>query len=389
MSDVVTPAEDVGKDRAASPDYMLEASEWGVSVVVCCHNSAERLPQTLAHLAAQVVPEELRWEVIVVDNASTDATAEVATASWPAGASAPLRIVAEPQPGLSYARDLGFAEARYEIVSFVDDDNWVCPEWVCVASDVMSEHADVGACGGLIEPVYEAHPPPWAEHFIRRYAVGDQGAGQGYVVGTRGWLWGAGLTVRRSAWRQLSSRGFRSLLVGRTGACLTSGEDVELCLALRLAGWRLWYEPRLRMQHFLSARRLNWSYLRRLHRAFGAAHLGLSPYFYAVNERDRAEAEGVIQTLRRSWHIRALVSLLRLLPRGYTVVVSRFTRGEGDARVLQVEHDLGRLGELLRQRGSYGRRIRDVSDARWWRADSTMHEVVGWASSTNTPVVPG
>jgi GT2 family glycosyltransferase len=44
----------------------------GVSVVVCCHNSASRLPTTLHHLAAQEVPRDLGWEVIVVDNASTD-----------------------------------------------------------------------------------------------------------------------------------------------------------------------------------------------------------------------------------------------------------------------------------------------------------------------------
>jgi len=50
----------------------------GVSVIICCYNSVKRLPVTLAHLKSQVVFGQIPWEVIVIDNASTDRTAEVA-----------------------------------------------------------------------------------------------------------------------------------------------------------------------------------------------------------------------------------------------------------------------------------------------------------------------
>src|ERR1700730_6467372 len=116
----------------------------GVSVVICCHNSAQLLPQTLSHLAAQELTDVV-WEVIVIDNASTDETARVARESWPPGNPAPMRVINEPQLGLSYARWCGFKEARYEFVCFVDDDNWVCPGWVRTVSEVMTTHPEVGA----------------------------------------------------------------------------------------------------------------------------------------------------------------------------------------------------------------------------------------------------
>ncbi|MCY7278070.1 MAG: glycosyltransferase family 2 protein, partial [Phormidesmis sp. CAN_BIN44] len=128
----------------------------GISIVICCYNSAQRLPETLAHLAAQAIPSTVPWEIIIIDNASTDNTADVARASWLSTSSAPLHIIHEPQQGLSYARLRGFCESTYDVISFVDDDNWVCPEWVQTVSEIMTQHPHVGACGGCSEAVLDS-----------------------------------------------------------------------------------------------------------------------------------------------------------------------------------------------------------------------------------------
>jgi glycosyltransferase involved in cell wall biosynthesis len=322
----------------------------GVSVVICCHNSAERLPNTLAHLSAQKVPAGISWEVLVVDNASTDATAEVARQHWPKDTPAPLRIVNEPWPGLSHARQRGFAEATGDIISFIDDDNWVCPEWVATVSDLMTTHVDVGACGGAGEAVAETALPWWFEKFQGDFAVGPQAADAGDVTWTRGYLWGAGLAIRKAAWSQLIGNGFHSLLTDRQGASLSAGGDTELCFALRSAGWRLWYEPRLRFKHLLPAGRLRWSYLRNLHRGFGASEAVLDAYHIA-RKGGLAKRKGrFLQNVCLRQMIIETKELLRF--RG-KLLRAPWQPLEGDPDVLDIERLTGKIRELLRTRGTY------------------------------------
>jgi glycosyltransferase involved in cell wall biosynthesis len=334
----------------------------GVSIVVCCHNSAGRLPETLAHLARQRATG-IPWEVIVVDNASTDGTAEVARRLWPELPPAPLRIVRESRLGLSYARQRGLAEARYELVSFVDDDNWVCSGWVQTAHEIMASHPDVGACGGFNEAEFETPAvPQWFQEYQGCYSVGAQGSAPGDVTWTRDWLWGAGLTVRQSAWRALADAGFRPRLVDRRGVALTSGGDHELCAALRLAGWRLWYDPRLCLMHFLPSFRLTWKYLRRLHRGSGPATVGLDAYNAALQRAPQTPKD----RLKRTWTGQVLIAL-RCLARNGAGLLAHGRPSEGNRRVLNVEFWFGRLAELLTKRHAYERALAEVAHARWRR----------------------
>src|SRR5207247_393824 len=93
------------------------------------------------------------------------------------------------------------------------------------------------------------------------------------------------------------------------GKELSAGGDAELCYALRLAGWRLWYEPRLNMQHFMTPERLNWGYLRRVSRGFGAATTGFDPYEMAL----RGEPSNSIERWRRTWSWQTLGTVKALL----------------------------------------------------------------------------
>ncbi len=352
---------------STEPQYRGDVGEWVASIVICCHNSARRLPETLAHLAAQHVEQGLPWEVIVVDNASTDATSDVARAAWPSEAPAPLRIVCEPKPGLSNARRRGFSQARYEIISFADDDNWVCPDWVQLVAETMDQHPEVGACVGLIEPVDEITPPPWMEQFVRRYAVGAQGDTEGDITSSRGWVWNAGLTGRKSTRQCLENSGLRTLLLRGERTKLSACEDVEICGVLRRAGWRIWYNPRMRMRHFLPASRLNWSYLRGLYYGFGATDLRLLPYQYALDDDSGGRVQ---QRLKRVWQMQAVMSLARLLRHGHKLAL----------------FPLRKPLELLRQRGAYNRRIREIQDAPWARLRRGATHTQSHAHPSSHPV---
>jgi glycosyltransferase involved in cell wall biosynthesis len=327
----------------------------GVSIVICCYNSAERLPNTLAHLSTQKVPSDLSWEVIVVDNASTDNTVEVARQHWSKAVRAPLRVVSESRPGVTHARRRGFTEAKYEIVCFVDDDNWVCQEWVSIVSELMTTRPNVGACGGAGEAVSKTDLPWWFEKFQSHYAVGPQSESTGDVTFTRGYLWGAGLAVRKSAWSQLIEKGYQPLLTDREGAALSAGGDTELCFALRLTGWRLWYEPRLKFKHLLPSSRFQWSYLRALYRGFGAAEAVLDAYQFARNGGLAKRKGRFLQNACLRQMIIETKALLRFRGKLLRAIWQPL---EGDPDVLDIERLAGKIRELWRTRDAYEQHLR-------------------------------
>ncbi|MEO1350626.1 MAG: glycosyltransferase [Cyanobacteria bacterium J06635_15] len=347
----------------------------GVSVIICCHNSAQELPPTLQHLATQQVSPDLPWEVVVIDNASVDTTAQVAQTCWPQEAPAPLRIVHEPKLGLINARYRALAEAKYEILSFIDDDNWVCPIWVQTVAELMAKRPEVGACGGQNIPEFDGQKPGWFDLNGKSYAVGIQGPESGGdITWSQARLLGAGLTIRKSAWQQLVDNGFRSLLVGCKGKALNRGEDTELCFALVLAGWHLWYEPRLQLRHFLTADRLHWRYLRKLRRGGGRATLGFDPYRFALETCDRnhritfwweVNQPSAQQPIQPIWRQQFLTALRDLLSRPRVLVQSLIWPMEGDKNALKVETQIGRLTELFRERDTYDVNIKAVREAAW------------------------
>ena len=337
----------------------------GVSVVICCYNSAARLPETLRRLAAQQVPAGLSWEVIVVDNQSTDNTTDVTLSSWPEDAPAPLRLVHEAELGLSHARERGRLEARYAFISLVDDDNWVDPNWIAVVNEVLVSHPEVAACGGDIEAVCETRPPRWFASQQRNFAVGIQGASPGYIADPPGYLFGAGLTIRRSAWENLLRNGFEQVVGDRKGAGALGGGDLELCFALRLAGWKLWYEPRLRLCHFIPSSRLRWSYLRRLYRGTAVVGVHLAPYIMALQEMNATESAGrgeqtknkLLQSAMHAWG-KGVLNLFRILRGNFQLL-------------LRIEHVAARELEYRRQGRRFEEMVQRIRNAPWRRRASS------------------
>jgi len=340
-----------------------EETARGVSFVICCHNSATRLPPTLDHLMAQRNTMAIPWEVVVVDNASSDNTSTVAKSHWRTDAPAPLRLISEPTPGKTYALNRAFVEAKYEYLCIIDDDNWVSPDWLTLLVETLDRHPDVAVCGGAGAGVFETAAPEWFAKYQRYFAVGEQAEQAGYLP-SQEVLWGAGMGVRRSAWRQLMETGFHPMLTCRKGSSLSSGGDAELCVAFSLAGWRLWYEPQLRYKHFIPSGRMRWDYVRRLFRAFGEASVHFDSYAAVIQD----QPVGWRERLRRTWLWNVQTAIRNLLRMRRTLLLSRRMPLENDLEVIAVEGHLGRLQELLRQAGSYGRRRRAIRQ--WFRGVS-------------------
>ena len=151
------------------------------SVVVPAHNEADTLPAALASLAAQRCPAP--YEVIVVDNASTDATATVA-------ASAGATVVAEPQLGVCRARQTGVAAARGEIVVSTDADTTLPADWLARIDATFQAHDAAGApVIAVAGPCRYVDPPWWAATipplwFAAIAALAEAGRGVRYITAT-------------------------------------------------------------------------------------------------------------------------------------------------------------------------------------------------------------
>ncbi len=230
----------------------------GVSVIICCYNSAARLPETLKHLAQQNLPPNILFEVIVVNNASTDNTAAVAENEWQKyQSSGEFRIVDEKKPGLSYARQRGAKEATCGCIVFCDDDNWLAPDYLHNAFRIMESDPQIGALGGRSTAVTDdVKLPDWFEGLQNGFAVGPQAEHEGDVSKTC-MLWGAGLVTRKNIFLHCYPDYFPAIMSDRKGDFLSSGGDNEFCYRLLLKGYKLFYDEKLRFIHFIS--KVRWS----------------------------------------------------------------------------------------------------------------------------------
>jgi cellulose synthase/poly-beta-1,6-N-acetylglucosamine synthase-like glycosyltransferase len=229
---------------------------------------------------------EGQWEVLVVDNASTDGTGNFVM-QWSQRLPS-LRVVREPTPGLANARLCAIREARYENLCFIDDDNLPDADYLQIACEILQSHQDVGMIVARTELHELADPPEWFKEVGGCYAVGPQASTESYLSATAH-CWGAGCVVRNSALRQLLDSGFRFLLSGRVGSKQLAGEDTEMALALNIIGWRTYYSDRLVVGHAIDPSRMSIQDLKKICTGFGCSATVLGVY------------EGVLEGGMRRW----------------------------------------------------------------------------------------
>lgn len=315
----------------------------GVSVVICCYNSRRLLPKTLRTLFRQKTPPWLNWEIIVVDNASTDGTsAEAERLFRESSFTMPFRVVSEPEPGLSHARKKGVETSRYDFVIFCDDDNQPHSDYVARVFEIMSGDTKIGILGGMSRGSFEVEPPFWFEDWKGSFAIGKQHNLQGDITDSKGYVWGAAMAVRKSAWVKLQEAGFRSRLSDRKGTALSSGGDTELCYAVRNLGYKIWYDESLKFVHYMPVSRVNWNYLSKLFRGFGEASFGLDAYNVRGNGRKRA----IRRPRKEIWKV------LKILRKpNYKMLLHPRSRKEGNQDIPMVEYCIGRIESIISGRG--------------------------------------
>lgn len=259
----------------------------GVSVILCCYNSANRLPETLKYLAKQKTTSAFPWEIILVNNNATDNTVETAITLWEAlGEPVPMQVVDEVNPGLSFAREKGMSVAAYTVFLFCDDDNWLQQDYVETVFTTFSENPELGALGGWSEAAFEAEKPEWFDVFSGNFAVGKPIPETGLLDTANQFIYGAGLALHKDAIQKLKEKGFKNILTDRKGNQLSSGGDVEFIYGLKLIDIPVMFNEALFFYHYMPKARMQWEYLIKLRTSMYWSNFVLGIYLDAFKDEE-------------------------------------------------------------------------------------------------------
>ena len=240
-----------------------------LSVVMSTFNRGELLDGAIRSVLAQDPGRTPPFELIVVDNNSTDGTRTIVDRFIRVDGR--VRYLFEPRQGLSHARNAGIAAARAALVAFTDDDVRAEPDWVAAVVRAFDEYPGADAAGGRVLPIWPAEPPGWLtpDHWAP-LALADHGAAPVTIGPERPiCLVGANLAVRHEVFDAIG--GFATELQ-RVKDGIGSLEDHEFMLRLLGAGRTAVYDPRIVIHAEIQPNRLERTYHRRWHRGHGHFH---------------------------------------------------------------------------------------------------------------------
>lgn len=226
-----------------------------LSIIVCTRNRAELLRLCLESLVHQQGASPQTYEILVVDNGSTDHTREVVDAvqrTFPR-----VRYLYEDRLGLSIARNAGVSRSVGDLLCFLDDDAVACSSLV---SELIRsfEDPEVASVAGKIVALWpDGDPPEW---FSPRYAnvVGETSFGD-----AAGWMkrdefpFGGNMSFRREVFRRLG--GFAENL-GKRGGNNVWGEEIDFCRRIQEKGLKFLYNPQSCVRHIVGPRRATKQY---------------------------------------------------------------------------------------------------------------------------------
>jgi glycosyltransferase involved in cell wall biosynthesis len=236
------------------------------TILICTYNGVNRIIKTLEYILSLEYNFDL-IEIIIVDNASNDNLEEIVKFFFSTYSNIDWRLLRENRIGKSNALWTGFCESKAEYIVVCDDDNWLNSDFLKVADSTISEFGKEVILGSSSTPVFDKVDTEVPYFFYSNtswFAVGSATIELQDITESRGWVFGAGSVFPRTIIIALMEKNFKQKLSCRKGSQLSSGGDVELCLAASLLGYSIISQPLMRFKHYIPNSRLDLNYLKAL-----------------------------------------------------------------------------------------------------------------------------
>jgi glycosyltransferase involved in cell wall biosynthesis len=243
-----------------------------ITVAICTWNRSKSLNATLSSLQRLIVPPEVDWELLIVNNNCTDDTDQITERF---AEHLPVRLLHERKQGLSNARNCAVEVAKGDYILWTDDDVIVDPNWLVAYVNAARTWPDATLFGGPIKLKLEGRPPSWLldmlgnEIFSSIYACRDLGSAP-IKLNWNDWIipYGANFFIRSTEQRKF----LYNPRLGRYRKQLIGGEEVAVVKAMIDSGAEGWWVPSAMVEHVINEDLQTETHLRRYFVGMGRSH---------------------------------------------------------------------------------------------------------------------
>lgn len=220
-----------------------------ITVVICTYNRAKFIGDALGALAKQTLDRK-QFEVIVVNNNSTDETESITLAFIDQHPELDIKYVVESQQGLSFARNRGISEATYDIINYIDDDAIPYPNFLENILKHFTNFPETVGIGGVVIPNYEIEEPQWMSKYLEGLVTKVDLGKEIKKYDKKIFPVGCNMTYRKSA--LIECGGFNNALKWRA-------DDKYIFFAIRKLTDQIYYVPDVILRHQIDAVRTSRS----------------------------------------------------------------------------------------------------------------------------------
>ena len=301
-----------------------------ISIVVCTYNPDFYIFSQCLEALQKAVQRLADYEIIIVDNNSTNQF-DKQSFFEKLLMNDNVIIVRELSQGLTPARLRGFVEAKYDLICYIDDDNFIDENYFVKGLEISNEFKFIGAWSGQVDLVFETEPEPWTRRYFGMlvFRKFDTDKWSNLVNISDTMPCGAGLFVRKSVldyYNQLHVSRKREIQLDRSGNSLFSGGDDDLASCACDIGLGVGLFHELKLNHYIPSKRLSKEYLLRLAEGIAASSIILRSFRQEVQQDTRLKKKiktGIQFLFMNSLQRQFQRAVLRGEKKGYEILANK------------------------------------------------------------------